>query len=425
MTAGVPDDLFLLFFKNATAALLHLDGNGVMEKATNDENTLDTLATSRRYILNVQQTVLQKSLDDFYQDFDDDDDPITIQQAKEHLGQLGSTSTPPPKLIREAMEGMNEAAKLALCKVVLWCEYSMAASPQKYKHNLQGSGDLDRTRLLEYFGLCEAALKLYSVKKFMAEGGSLFEDVLGTPINLVDNSELLLPQTRLEYVQQLLAQAMGWDPVFLTKELQHIFVEKDDSNALVHDKQVNSIFQNLVHEMQVAICTASLQMKKDQDLKMMNDLQKGGATRVVSVQYSEFEITPDGKKKPIAGSNSAPPKASTMTEEEEDASQTMTEEEKKKTIRLASETAVLQQEILGELLSLPEHERNNRLEEAKQAHQDFMKQVMTLPPGPERMNLLLSVDAPTSRKLAMHKLWKGMLEANGGKPPQMARKRNH
>ena len=78
------------------------------------------------------------------------------------------------------------------------------------------------------------------------------------------------------------------------------------------------------------------------------------------------------------------------------------EEEQKNQLRLASQAAVLQQEILGELLSLPEHERNNKLEEAEHVSQDFMQQVQTLPPGPERIEFLRSVDAPTSRLLAMH-----------------------
>jgi hypothetical protein len=250
----------------------------------------------------------------------------------------------------------------------------------------------------------------------MSEGGPLFEGLSTSPTNLVDKSDLLFPQTRLEYVQQLLAKSMGWDPVFLTEELRRVFVQQDDSSALVHDKQVNSIFQNLVQEMQLAIGTASLQMKQHQEVQMLSDLQKGGNTRVVSVQYSEFEISPDGKKTAI-GSSSAP--AVSVMESQ------VSEEEQKRQIRLASEAAVLQQEILGELLSLPEHERNNKLEEAEQASQEFMKKVVALPPGQERIDFLRSVDPHTSRRLAMHKLWKGMLEVNGGKPPQLASKCNH
>jgi hypothetical protein len=413
---AVPDKLLFQFFEAAKSALLHTDASEAKEAL--EEDPLDPLLFSRRLVLNVQQIVLQKSVE-IYQKENVSEYPVTITQVRERLGQLGSEANLSPEL-QVAMDSMNEAAKLALCKLVLYCEHSLAtSSTQPRNRNLHDSvtGEgLDRTCLLEYFGLCQAALKLHSVKKFMSEGGPLFEGLSTSPTNLVDKSDLLFPQTRLEYVQQLLAKSMGWDPVFLTEELRRVFVQQDDSSALVHDKQVNSIFQNLVQEMQLAIGTASLQMKQHQEVQMLSDLPKGGNTRVVSVQYSEFEISPDGKKTAI-GSSSAP--AVSVMESQ------VSEEEQKRQIRLASEAAVLQQEILGELLSLPEHERNNKLEEAEQASQEFMKKVVALPPGQERIDFLRSVDPHTSRRLAMHKLWKGMLEVNGGKPPQLASKCNH
>ena len=88
--------------------------------------------------------------------------------------------------------------------------------------------------------------------------------------------------------------------------------------------------------------------------------------------------------------------------------------------RLASEAALLQQTILGELLTLEEDERNLKLKEAAEVSREFMEEVMALPTGQERIDFLRGVDPTTSRQLAMHKLWAGMLQANGGQPPKMA-----
>jgi hypothetical protein len=103
----------------------------------------------------------------------------------------------------------------------------------------------------------------------------------------------------------------------------------------------------------------------------------------------------------------------------------MTEEEKKRQIRLASEAAMLQQEILGQLLNMSEHERNDQLQEAERVSEEFMKRAMQLPPGQERIDFLRSIDPHTSKQLAMHNLWKGTLDANGGRPPKMVSRCNH
>ena len=166
--------------------------------------------------------------------------------------------------------------------------------------------------------------------------------------------------------------------------------------------------------MQMAIRTSMLQIQSKQDTDLLNDLSNGGNTRVVSVQYSEFEVDQYGNK--IESKNNAP-------EQTIDERQQVTEEDKKRQLRMASEAAVLQQAILGELLSMDESQRDHTLKEAAQASNEFMQQVMALPMGQERIDFLRSVDPETSRKLAMHKLWEGMLQANGGKPPKMATRR--
>jgi len=296
------------------------------------------------------------------------------------------------------------------------------------RRKLQDEGHLDRNKLMEYFGLCQASLKLECVVKFMAgETTSLFERKSNDNNNNNNDyktaatvTTIMFPQSRHEYVQQLLAKSMGWDPDFVTSELRQIFVEKnknsvdDDDDDEYYNKEVVLLFQQLVEQIMDAVRLASLRINKSQqDSKLLNDLDKGGNTRVVSVQYSEFEISSDGTKK--KSKTNAPEQ---ISQEERIDDDSITEEEKKRQLRLASEAAMLQQTILGKLYNMDEHQRNNELKEAEEVSNEFMKQVMELSPGQERIDFLRRVDPVTSTQLAIHKLWNGVLKANGGKPPQ-------
>jgi hypothetical protein len=425
----VPDDLILSFFKDASSKLLTMNVEDEMKALSlqgEDEKDggycrKEVLSVCRRHILDLQQGVLKQVVENYstkqQRQHEHDSFTITMSQARKRLGGL-SLEHHLSQELRQAMDGMNEAARLALCKLVLFTEEShfiTKTTNTRTRTDLQTSGDLDRTNLLEYFGLCLSALKLHCVKKFMVHGGSLFEG-LPPPTPLSSNpDQFLFPQTRLEYVQQLLAKSMGWDPEFLTSYLRRIFVEKDDSIELVHDHEVSTIFEQLVQQMGFTIRAASLEMSNLQHTQLLSDLDKGGNTRVVCVQYSEFEITPDGYQERSV--SSPPGRQSTLDAQ-------LTEEEQKSQIRLASEAAILQQEILGELLSMQEHERNDCLQEAKEVSEDVMKRALALSPGRDRIEFLRSVDPHTSRQLARHKLWTSMLHANGGKPPKMAPKCN-
>jgi hypothetical protein len=94
------------------------------------------------------------------------------------------------------------------------------------------------------------------------------------------------------------------------------------------------------------------------------------------------------------------------------------EEFQKQQLRMASQATVLQQELLEQLQSMNEQDRDQLLEQAAQVSHDFLQQATNLPPGQERISFLRSINPETSRLLAMHKLWSTtMLEQNGGKPP--------
>jgi hypothetical protein len=431
--SDVPDDLLLVFFTDATSRLLDLDAENLMTT---------TITDCRRCVLDQQRTVLKETTEMYQQK---QQQHIDVDQVQERLSGLKHE----PNLSHEfkvAMEDMNDAARIAICKLILYNEHEYEQErhfchvdgeemleetipktlPSSSQRNLQGEGRLDRTKLIEYFGLCQASLKLECVVQFLnGETKSLFEKRKSN--NNTNNKNKngissMFPQNRLEYIQQLLAKSMGWDPIYVTSELRQILVEKKKNDDGYYNKEVFILFQQLVEQMTVAIQSASIHIQYNQETKLLNDLDKGGNTRVVSVQHSEFDILSDGTK--TSSKNNAPERFS--QEERNDDFPTknnMTEEEKKRQLRLATEAAMLQQTILGELFNMDEHERNNKLKEAAEISREFMEQVLALSPGSERIDFLRGVDPITSRQLAIHKLWTGMVQANGGQQPQMATKK--
>mmetsp|Transcript_3529 Transcript_3529/g.9899 ORF Transcript_3529/g.9899 Transcript_3529/m.9899 type:complete len:422 (+) Transcript_3529:144-1409(+) len=419
----VPDDLLLAFFGESSSRLLEMDAGEAMASAS-DKNAVISffgLDDCRRCVLD-QQILVLKEVTDRYRDESSSDD-ITATRVQERLGRLQQE----PNLSQElkgAMETMNDAARMAVCKLALYCEEGFVQTQSSTSsRTLQDEGRLDRTKLMEYFGLCQVALKLPCVTDFLVEinRDRIFDarqsDGDQTDETNTSSSAMVFPQSRLEYVQRLLAKAIGWDPVFVTSELRTIFVERPgEVDSDYYDEPVVSLFQKLVEEMMVAIRSASLQLRAKQDTELLNDLGKGGSTRVVSMQYSEFEVDQNGNR--IESSQTNAPE-STVDEREED----LSEEEKKRQLRLASEAAILQQTILGELLSMSEEERTDKLNQAAKASRKFMEEAMALPPGQERVDFLRGMDATTARQLAMHKLWTGMLQANGGQPPKIVRQK--
>mmetsp|Transcript_60260 Transcript_60260/g.67406 ORF Transcript_60260/g.67406 Transcript_60260/m.67406 type:complete len:460 (+) Transcript_60260:144-1523(+) len=448
---SVPDNFLLTFFTVAITRLLDIDET-TLKRADNDD-VGDTLLTDcRRCVLDQQYAILLETSETYgrkkqLQNNGSHSITISVNQVQERLSQLKHESNLSHGL-KIAMEDMDDAARIAICKLILHAEdeqqqqqschdkgdggeeRTMKPSSSSSGRKLQDEGRLDRNKLMEYFGLCQASLKLDCVVKFMAgETTSLFERKSND--NNINNNDyktaatvttIMFPQSRHEYVQQLLAKSMGWDPGFVTSELRQIFVEKnknsvdddDDDGDEYYNKEVVLLFQQLVEKIMVAVRLASLRINKSQqDSKLLNDLDKGGNTRVVSVQYSEFEISSDGTKK--KSKTNAPEQ---ISQEERIDDESITEEEKKRQLRLASEAAMLQQTILGKLYNMDEHQRNNELKEAEEVSNEFMKQVMELSPGQERIDFLRRVDPVTSTQLAIHKLWNGVLKANDGKPPQ-------
>lgn len=387
MTA--PDDLLLSFFKDATKALLELDCPKECEG-----NSL-ALSDFRMLLLDKQRSCLSRVV---YQHNELNDSRATVEQVHERLAKLKNDISVRPQL-QTARKTLDDAARMALSKLVLYSETHDAAEASQSKSRiLQTSGRFERSQLLEFVALCQTAVKLKAVKQHLIDGSPLFDDLPKTDVESLPTLERF-PQKRLENIQRLMSQAVGVHPDFTTTELKRIFTSPH-SSEYANDPETLKLFEQLVSQMNVAITNASLHTSE----QALSDMDQGGVTRVVSVNITEV-ASGDGPSY-----HTAPTKQTMAVDDPQSA------ELQKQQLRMASQAAALQQELLGQLLSMKEIDRDHLLEQAAQVTQDFLQQASSLPPGPERISFLQSIDPQTSRLLAMHKLW----QQNGDKPLQTA-----
>ena len=374
---SIPPSLFVAFFRDATKSL------NECELGPDETCVVRSLSDIRKTLLQAQVTCLARVVSDY--------DAVTVEQVQHALKDLGSSKHVDTQ-VKEAMDGMNDAARLAFCRLVLreecqWDTTAKAAAPRTLTHNTP----MERSDLVEYAGLCNGVVRLPSVKKHLRDGSRLFDDIDPT------SPASIFPQKRLERIQQQLLRAIGFDIEFGTQEIKRYFT----SDAL--DPELAHVLSQFSSNMTVAITNASMESTE----VALSDLENGGVTRVVSVNYSEKIISSDGQEMSSTGA----PVGETIVEQ--------SEEQQLAHLQMARDAAALEQSILGNLLSLTEEDRAAQLEVAKNAHEDFMRRAMSLPVGQERISFLTSVDPETQRLLVMHKIWTKMLAENDGKPPVM------
>uniref|UniRef100_A0A7S1DBP5 Uncharacterized protein n=1 Tax=Cyclophora tenuis TaxID=216820 RepID=A0A7S1DBP5_CYCTE len=201
----------------------------------------------------------------------------------------------------------------------------------------------------------------------------------------------------------MMMRAVGYDSDFGTDEIKRIFfTTAEDGNEFDGDVQIHNAFATLGTQMNAAITNATMDITSSQ----LSDVDQGGHTRVVSTTYSEKVVGPGW----VPGQSIGAPTSDTMQSGDE---------MQQKTLKMAREAAALQQSVLSELLQMDEDERDSKLEKAKEVHDNFIKQVSELPPGPERVSFMTGMDPSINRQLLMYKLWTNMLQANGGNPPKV------
>ena len=416
----VPDDVVLLFCNGCTTELLALDCHKELQGYDgNDGNSYFTLPDCRKLLLDRQKACLHRAVFE-YQQTAQHAQKINVEDVQARLSKLKLESNVSSSLI-EAIAAMEEAARRSLLMLMLYSELRLEriqTSPSG--RPLQQSGRLERSKLMEFIGLCQSAFRWERVQIYLRTGEPIFAALEKDPSrreNHHQSSAMKFPQARMEHIQRCLSRAVGCHPELMTKELKRIFFDKTtaSNNEFSSDKEVLLLFEQFLSQMNVAVTNASLQSPEQ---LLLSDKDEGGVTSVVSVQYSEVDLSSDHHRDSADGTNtynaldnstlswrntptvSTAPRTESMKHEDD-----LSAEDQKRDLRLASEAARLQQKLLEQLQSLPEQERDKQLDRAKQCSDEFLRSISQLPPGPERVVFLQSVDPETSRLLALHKLW--------------------
>lgn len=394
------EEVMLEFFRQATAAL---------ENVCQLTAPTESLGEIRKRLLAMQIDCVQTTLDCF---------PLLDWKVQDLQGALSRCSADwqHSLSVQRGMDEMNAAARLAFSRLVLLSECMHDESDSK--RNLLYSGDgMKHDDVLEFCGLCCAAVKLPIVHLHLQNGTPLFEHLV--PQLKTDAKTNILPQKRLEGIQRMFLRALGYDPDYGTREIKRLFYDKD-SNC---DEHLRSNFACMAQRMGAVLREATAVAMRDAFVTDNDD----NVTRVVSVVYSE-KLIDEATGKVIATTSvheDDAPYSETMQgqiDAEQDNSPELAaarEQMRREEFRVARQAAVLQQEILGELLSMRDEERDIKLLQAKETVNDVLRKAMQIPAGPERISFITSLDPATQRLMAMQKLWDGMLAANEGKSPNI------
>jgi len=371
-TTTVSAVLLHSFFQEAAKAMNELNYND------NDSSSVLSLLEQRRALLHVQQTCLERVVDNF--------DGVTVEEVQETL-QLPIHD---PSL-EQALEEMTAAARSAFARLVVQRELT---SPSEV---LKKDEELLRSDIIEFCGLCKAFVRLPEIQDYLIQQDD--ELVLyGEQVpNHHTHGRRLFPHDRLELVQRLYLRALGYNDDFATVELKRIMSSPDH----YQDTELHAIFGNAVADMRTALNNATYDVQQSQ----LNDFQHGGVTRVVSVSYSEQD------------NNTIPPRTESIHQHHrEDTTSTTTTT----SIDTSSKIASLEQSLLARVLQMEEEERQQMLQTAKEAQTKMTHELQQLPPGPERIQYMTtSISQETQELLLTYKLWTGLLARNGGQPPQM------
>jgi len=363
----IPEEILLDFFERATRALEHV--------------SVETLGTAslkriRQIVLN-EQTECLRSVAAL--------SGVSTQQLEGSIACCSKDNS--SSNVQRSVDHMNNAARQSFCRLCLQADWS--------KHDLTSAGQVKDADILEFCGMCEVAVTLPQVLNFLRTGKPLWG---------ID-CDTIFPQKRLESIQRQFLIALGYDPDFGTREIKKRFYycceDQKEQDALSHT------FNVMAEKMRTVLTEATTAAMHDNFFS-----EDDGVTRVVSVQYSE-KILDEKTGQEITAVDAAP-RSESMSEQVngEDI------EQRREQLRLAREASFVQQEILGELLSMRDEEREVMLSEAKQVTDAFLQEATKMPAGPERISFLTSIDPKTQRFLVMHKLWDRMLAVNGGKSPK-------
>jgi hypothetical protein len=372
-------------------------------KHSDDYVVPTSLEEHRSYLLKEQILALDDTVSKVSEERSDS---ITSREVQDHLRALGAnqfsgitSDLDVQKTLKDHMNVMNEEARTAFARSVLWSEMRWMKQETKMdngiidfietKRPLHKTGDgqeMDRKDLLEFCALCSAVVKLEEVEEHLKSG----KDVFASDAEFLIDDRSTAPQ-RILQLQRAMLCAIGFEPTFGGEELHRIMTSEGT------DEEVEGALASYLMTIQVV---AKKAMDGGNMNEGMTDKHEGGVTKIVSVKYSEKTMSRNANGKEMIVGDDAPTHARMEQQ---------SEEQQKKQLKMAAQAASMQQKILDEFMSMSERDRNEQLTKARKAHDLFLQDAMALPPGPQRIEFLQNISSEQQKLLLIHKLWESRL----------------
>jgi hypothetical protein len=155
-------------------------------------------------------------------------------------------------------------------------------------------------------------------------------------------------------------------------------------------------------------------------IKVFQDSMKMAVDKVVGAEGKSYSRVDDGTTKVISVKHSQPNgDVDDSGKGAPSGNDDMDGRGQREALAKAKQMAVLQQDILAQLLSWSAEERQEQVAYAETVHRDFVAQAMAIESIEERKEFLLTVNPDVQRTLILYKVWEDMKASNGGKAPEI------
>lgn len=420
MSNRIPASFFFGFFENAKVRMEEHPKEGLKLVNDDEEGFPISLQQHRELLLEEQVLVLKEEVSRYVDSSASAAVSLScVQDRLRELGRkegtchisFGENEEEEEKLrLEKVMEEMNESARLAFARAVLksevdWVHHREVQTGSKQLEDIYAHRTLrvqlppaeeeghPSNAIMDFCSLCIAAVKIPAVIHHLYHGTDIFKSTTTTTTITTgsrtaeeEETTVMMMHQRLGSLQNVYFCALGYHPQFGHSELKrflhrYLMMSNHPSNDNNTDTALHKTLQSFITSMQLVQTNYTNQ-------SVNND----GITRVVSVSHSEKIIhSSNNDASELVG---GPPIRHSMHEEEQ----------QKDHLEMAKKAASLQQSILSSIQHMSKEQRELELVKAKKVHDDFLSAAMKLPPGPERVNFLQSVDQNTQRLLIIHKL---------------------
>ena len=346
--------------KAETAAVIDFltQAAAAVSALTPDDDDSTTITEIRQRILDTQRAVLDT--------FPAALEPSTIESYSQH----------------PAAQELNTAARATLARLVLHLP-----RPTAFADDTEDDRD---TVWLEFCGLCQAVVTLEGTMEFLMHGNNN-NDVATTPSSFAPHFPVQkFPFQRMQSLQEHCMAVLGVDPAVGRRQLALRVGTSDTDND-----PVRLAFAELSLTVQTILEQTSQQVL----------MSEGGTTRVIRVEHS---LVGEGDETVATTA-----RTESMVRDSYDGG------DDKITTAPYPATSQLEQALLGELLTMRDEVREERLLEASETAHRVLTKVQAMTSMEERVQYLTSLDADTQKSMAMKKVWdtRVLAASKDGQPP--------